>query len=166
MKIGVISDTHGYICPGIIKFLQPCDEIWHCGDIGNMNVIEQLQKIAHVRAVSGNIDYGDVLKTFPVHQVFSVEGIKVFMIHIGGYPGKYSSDAKKLIEAEQPEIFVCGHSHILKVMYDNSNRCLYLNPGAAGKFGIHKFITGLRFDIRDQKPVHLEVYEFLRQSGM
>ncbi len=162
MNIGLISDTHSYIHPGVLTFLESCNEIWHCGDIGNMNIIEQLQSIAPVRAVHGNIDSGDIIQTFPLFQSFSANGLKVLMMHIGGYPGAYTHKAKQLIKAEHPELFVCGHSHILKVIFDKSFGCLCMNPGAAGKFGFHKYITALRFKITNKKPTNLEIYEYLR----
>jgi uncharacterized protein len=164
MKAGIISDTHGYLHKGVTDFLRPCDEIWHCGDIGNMDVIRQLENITTVRAVSGNIDYGETLRAFPVYLSFKVEGLKVLMLHIGGYPGKYSLHAKQLIETEKPGLLACGHSHILKVMFDKKNELLFVNPGAAGKSGFHKFITALRFDISDGKPENLEIYEYLRSG--
>jgi uncharacterized protein len=135
MRIGLLSDTHSHIHHGVLDFLQTCKEIWHCGDIGSMEVINQLKEIAYLRAVHGNIDHGEIVHLFPEYNIFELSGQKVLMMHIGGSPGKYSSTAKNLIVSEKPNIFVCGHSHILKIMYDKHMKLLFMNPGAAGKFG-------------------------------
>lgn len=162
MKVGIISDTHGYIHKGVTEFLKPCDEIWHCGDIGSMEIIEHFQSIAPIRAVYGNIDGGVLRKVFTEFQLFQTAGIKVLMTHIGGYPGKYAPGIEQMIKKERPFIFICGHSHILKVMFDKKNQCLHINPGAAGKYGFHPMITAIRLDINNQKPENLEVYEFTK----
>jgi len=159
VKIGLISDTHSHLEDGVKTFFANCDEIWHCGDVGEYRVIEELDKIAPVRVVHGNIDWGDVLNKFPEYQVFSAGPLKVVMIHIGGYPGRYSQIAKRLIMSEKPGLFVCGHSHILKVMFDKKFNCLVVNPGAAGNTGFHVVKTAVRFDIEDGVPMNMEVWE-------
>jgi len=159
MKIGLLSDTHGYCHVKILDFFNTCDEIWHCGDAGTIDVIATLKKIAPLRAVHGNIDYGEVVRTYPVYQSFVVEGLKVLMIHIGGYPGRYTPQARKLIVDERPGLFLCGHSHILKVIFDKQFQCLCMNPGAAGKQGIHHVLTALRFDIVNARVENLEIIE-------
>ena len=162
MTIGLLSDTHGYIYPGIIQFFSNCHQIWHCGDIGTYDVIDQLEKIAPLRAVHGNIDYGEIKRTYPEQQVWTTEGLKVAMLHIGGYPGKYNPMLRQLILSEKPDLVVCGHSHILKIMYDKTHECLFMNPGAAGNHGFHTFITAIRFQIEKGRIVSPEVFEAKR----
>jgi putative phosphoesterase len=158
-RIGLLSDTHTYLHPKIFEVFNDCDEIWHVGDIGNLETINQLQKFKPVKAVYGNIDGQSVRSAFPEVQSFTIEGKKVLMIHIGGYPGRYDKRARQLIEKEKPDIFISGHSHILKVMYDNKHELLHMNPGAAGKFGLHQKITMLRFTIDKSEIKELEIIE-------
>ena len=161
--IGLISDTHGYLHPGIIAKLQKCDEIWHAGDVGSLSIIEQLHSIAPLKAVFGNIDDQEVRLSIPKNQVFTCEGLKIFMTHIGGYPGKYAQSIQKELTKEMPGIMVAGHSHILKVMYDKKNDLLYINPGAAGISGMHNVITMIRFTLDKGNISNMEVIEFPRQ---
>jgi putative phosphoesterase len=161
-RIGVISDTHGYINPKLLNFLHEVDEIWHAGDIGSLETINQLKKLKPVRAVYGNIDGQEIRKSYPEVQCFTIEDKKVLMIHIGGYPNRYDKKAKNLIEKEKPDIFISGHSHILKVMFDEKYNLLHLNPGAAGKSGLHQKITALRFIIDKKEVRDLEVMEIDR----
>lgn len=158
MKIGVLSDTHGILLPQIKQFLEPCHQLWHAGDIGSMAVWEELQAFRPLKAVSGNIDGTDIRCVCPQVCHFEVEGLKILMMHIGGYPPKYNTVSKLLLQQYKPHIFVCGHSHILKVMYDKERNMLAVNPGAAGTIGFHKVITCLRFDILNGTPQHMEVY--------
>ena len=158
-KIGLLSDTHGYFHKGIVEFFQDVDEIWHAGDFGSMEVIEQLEEIAPLRGVYGNIDDASIRTRFPEDNLFIVEGARIYIRHIGGYPGKYQPGALKTIINEQPDLFISGHSHILKVMNDKQRNLLHMNPGAAGKAGFHKKITALRFKIREGRFEHLEVFE-------
>ncbi len=146
-KIGLLSDTHGYLNPKCYEFFKDCDEIWHAGDIGNIQVADALYKFKPLKAVFGNIDGQDVRAVYKEYLVFRVEQVKVLMMHIGGYPGHYSKTARELISREKPDLFVAGHSHILKVMYDQKMGCLHINPGAAGKYGIHRSVTMIRFVI-------------------
>ncbi len=164
MKIGLLSDTHGFILPALFDFFAGCDELWHAGDIGNAETLHRLQSFKPVRAVYGNIDGQDVRTECPEYAVFNVEGISVCMIHVGGYPGHYSPQGKQLIQQYHPRLFISGHSHILKVMRDEQFGLLHLNPGAAGYHGWQKFTTALRFDIKRGVPANLEVYQIDRNQ--
>lgn len=146
-KIGLLSDTHGYLDEAIYKHFATCDEIWHAGDFGSIELVEQLNAFKPLRGVYGNIDGQDIRALFPVRNIFLIEGIKVFMQHIGGYPGKYSPGIRDALITEKPNLFISGHSHILKIMYDEKLKCLHINPGAAGKQGWQKVRTLVRFDI-------------------
>jgi putative phosphoesterase len=158
-RIGLISDTHSYLDEAVFKHFESCDEIWHAGDFGDMNVAGALSAFKPLKGVYGNIDGRDVRSAFPETLKFTCENVKVWMTHIGGYPGKYSPKIKTEIYRDQPDLFICGHSHILKVMYDKNITCLHLNPGAAGKYGWHKVRTLLRFCISEEKILNLEVIE-------
>lgn len=158
-KILLLSDSHSYIDERILDYAKQADEIWHCGDFGNPAVIEELEKVTTLRGVYGNIDGEKVRKIFPEVLRFVCEEVEVLMIHIGGYPGKYSPLAKKEISENPPQLFISGHSHILKAMYDQKNSLLHLNPGACGKEGWHKMRTMMRFEITKDKIENLEVIE-------
>lgn len=159
MKIGLLSDTHGWLDPKIVKFFESCEEVWHCGDIGDMSVSDHLAGTFNLRAVHGNIDGGELRHMFSEILVFECEGVKTMMTHIGGYPGHYDSKIREVLFREHPKLFVCGHSHILKVMYDKSLGCLHINPGAAGKYGFHKVRTAVRFVLNAGNIKDLEVLE-------
>ena len=162
-QIGVISDTHGTLPEeGFIKFLQPCDEIWHAGDIGNIQVIKHLEKNHPVRAVYGNIDNQRIRSQWPLHQNFTCEAVHVLITHIGGRPGRYDQSVLPLLREKSPDLFICGHSHILKIQYDDAHNFLYLNPGAAGTSGFHHVRTAVRFSIEDKNMKDMEVYEMSR----
>ncbi len=162
-RIGLISDTHGYFDPAIEKHFAICDEIWHGGDWGNPEVVQLLKKTGKpLRGVYGNIDGNDIRSLYPEQLVFTCEQVKVMIRHIGGYPPKYNPDTRKELLVHQPQLFISGHSHILKVMYDEKLQCLHMNPGAAGKQGWHKVRTLIRFvidgkDMRDCEVVELGV---------
>ncbi len=159
-KIGLLSDTHNYMDEAILKHLENCDEIWHGGDFGTITVAEQLRKkLKPLRGVYGNIDGMDIRSEFPEELIFMCEDVKVFIKHIGGYPNKYAPGVKEVILREHPQLFISGHSHILKVMYDEKLQCLHMNPGAAGKQGWHKVRTLLRFVIDGKEIKNLEVVE-------
>jgi putative phosphoesterase len=158
-KLGLISDTHGFLDPDIVKFLENVDEIWHTGDIGSIEVIETIQLTKPLKAVYGNIDNMQIRLLFPKVQMFSVEDVKVFMIHIGGYPGHYEKNIKEMLKESHAKIFIAGHSHILKVIPDKELKLLHLNPGAAGKSGIHQLQTAMRFEIEGADIRNLEIYE-------
>jgi putative phosphoesterase len=158
-RIGVLSDTHSYIYPGIFKFFDACDELWHAGDIGNAETYHSLKQFKPLRAVYGNIDGHDVRILCPEIQLFKCEDIKVMMKHIGGYPGRYDPSIRHAIPFENPDIFISGHSHILKVINDKKNSLLHINPGAAGKNGLHKMITCVRFIVDGKNIRDLEILE-------
>jgi putative phosphoesterase len=158
-KILLLSDTHSYIDDRILEYAKNADEIWHAGDFGNLEVIDELKKVGKLRGVFGNIDDAKIRAEFPEIAIFECEKVKIFMIHIGGYPHKYAPRVKEKLKEEKPQIFISGHSHILKVMYDKELEILHLNPGAAGKHGWHKMRTMLRFEINGEKIENLEVIE-------
>lgn len=160
MRIGLISDTHSFLDEKVAKYFLECDEIWHAGDIGQYEVITQLKKIAPVRAVFGNIDGPEIRKEYPEVAHFNCEGLSVYMIHIGGRPPKYAKGVLKDLKEKRPKLFICGHSHILKIMPDrNLDNMIYMNPGAAGNHGFHKVKTLVRFDITSGKINNAEVIE-------
>jgi uncharacterized protein len=161
-KIGLLSDTHSFLHPKIFEFFAGCDEIWHAGDIGDISITDNLSGFRPLRAVCGNIDGADLRKTFPSSVLESVENVRFFMTHIGGYPGHYPQQVREILEAERPQLFICGHSHILKVMYDRKYELLHINPGAAGKFGFHRSITLVRFVLEKGKIKDLEVLDIPR----
>lgn len=158
-KILLLSDSHSYIDNRILEYASQADEIWHCGDFGNMDVIEQLEKTKPLKGAYGNIDNAKIQSEFPEVNRFFCEKLEVLMIHIGGYPGKYSPLAKKEITQKAPKLFISGHSHILKAMYDEKNNLLHLNPGACGKQGWHKVRTMMRFVVDGDEIKDLEVIE-------
>jgi uncharacterized protein len=159
-RIGLLSDTHHYMDQKILDHLKNCDEIWHCGDFGTTTVSDELKKlIKPVRGVYGNIDGQDIRSEFPEVLAFNCEDVKVLMIHIGGYPNRYSPLAKKEIEKYRPQLFISGHSHILKIMFDEKYQCLHMNPGAAGNQGWHKTRTLIRFTIDKKNIKDCEVIE-------
>ena len=162
-RIGLISDTHSYLDDAVFEHFKHCDEIWHAGDFGSIEVAEALAAFKPFKGVYGNIDGKDIRSVYPEHLKFKCEEVKVWMTHIGGYSGKYDPGIREAIMLEQPDLFICGHSHILKVMFDKNIACLHLNPGAAGKYGWHKVRTLLRFDIFEQKVQNLEVIELAKR---
>ena len=158
IKIGLISDTHNYLDPQISDYFSDRDEIWHAGDFGNASIAVELKKIAPVFGVYGNIDGQDIRKLYPLHQRFKREGVDVWMTHIGGIPGRYCIPIREEIESNPPDLFICGHSHILKISRDQSlDKMLYMNPGAAGKQGFHVHRTVVRFSIHEGKIQDVEV---------
>lgn len=161
-RVLLMSDTHGCADEKIIKYLDETDEIWHAGDIGSLAVVETLERHARLRAVRGNIDDATLRSEFPAHKFFEIEGQRVLMLHIGGYPGKYSFQAQQLIAQYRPTIFVCGHSHILRVIYDRHFNMLTLNPGAAGLQGFHQVRTMLKFTLDQSEIKDMSVIEFPR----
>ncbi|QXP74502.1 metallophosphoesterase family protein [Tenacibaculum sp. AHE15PA] len=158
-KILLLSDTHSYIDDQILKFVKQADEVWHAGDIGDLNVTDTLKKHKPLRAVYGNIDDNDARAEFPLDSKFTVEGITVWITHIGGYPNAYKPRVREALKVDTPKIFISGHSHILKVQYDQKFNLLHLNPGAAGKHGFHKVRTMLRFELNFGEITNMEVIE-------
>ena len=161
-KILLLSDTHSYIGDDILKYVKKADEVWHAGDIGDIKVTDSIKALKPLRAVYGNIDNAKVRTEFPLHNQFKCEDVAIWMTHIGGYPGRYHSNIREQIKQNTPDLFICGHSHILKVMPDKKLNLLYMNPGAIGKHGFHKVRTMLRFEIDGKKIQNLEVIEFKR----
>ena len=159
MRIGLMSDTHGYLDEAVFKHFENCDEVWHIGDFGSMEVIEKLEAFKPLRGVYGNIDDKDIRLKFPENLRFNCEKVDVWLTHIGGYPGKYSPLVKAEITKNPPKLFISGHSHILKVQFDPKLQLLHLNPGAAGKQGWHQVRTLMRFEINGDKIENLEVIE-------
>ncbi len=165
MKIGLISDTHGYIDPKVKNHFVDCDEIWHAGDFGTIAVSDELRKIAPLRGVYGNIDGQDVRIVHPEHLKFRVEGLTVWMTHIGGYPGKYYPKIREEIYRLKPDLFICGHSHILRVMPDKRiKNLLHINPGAAGKVGFHQVKTIVVFEINSGKIENMKAIELGKRA--
>lgn len=158
-RIGVISDTHGLWDDRYAEYFAECDEIWHAGDIGSEEVADKLAGIKPLRAVCGNIDGQPLRSTFPLMQRFETEQVPILLTHIGGYPRKYSPYIKGELYRNPPKLFVCGHSHILKVMYDKDLQMLCVNPGAAGTYGFHKIRTIIRLCIDGANITNLEVIE-------
>ncbi len=161
--IGLISDTHCVFDDKIRGFLEPVDTIWHAGDFGNIETVDAIARYKPLVGVYGNCDDAKIRSTQPYIQNFTVEGMKVLMMHIGGYPGRYDYRALQLIEAHRPDIFICGHSHILKVVNDKKRGMLVINPGAAGVQGFHQVRTALRFKIEGGKITDMEVGEWERK---
>ncbi|MFA6274171.1 MAG: metallophosphoesterase family protein [Candidatus Paceibacterota bacterium] len=158
VTIGLLSDTHGFLDDAVFKHFADCDEIWHAGDFGP-DVADQLAAFKPLRGVYGNIDGKEIRAEFPEHIRFSIEGLDVWITHIGGYPGKYSLQVKGEIYTKPPKLFICGHSHILKVMYDKKIDCLHINPGAAGNSGWHRVKTLIKFSVTDGKIHNLAAIE-------
>lgn len=161
--IGLLSDTHGHIPEKAFHFLNACDEIWHAGDIGNLETAKTLASLKPFRAVYGNIDGYDIRSFYPLYQDIMCENVRVLMMHIGGYPGKYTTEARKLIYELKPRLFISGHSHILKVINDPKNGLLHINPGAAGSSGLHTVSTLVRFVIDGKDIRDLEILEIPRK---
>jgi len=161
-KILLLSDTHSHIDDTILKYVKQADEVWHAGDIGDLNVTDTIKKLKPLRGVYGNIDNAEARTEFPLHNRFMCEKVDVWITHIGGYPGRYSPPIRKGIRMNPPKLFITGHSHILKVMNDKKLGLLHMNPGAIGTHGFHKVRTMLRFEIDGKKIGNLEVVEVKR----
>lgn len=159
-KILLLSDTHGCIDAQILKYVEQADEVWHAGDIGDLVVTDTINKTKPLRAVYGNIDGTEARGEFSEDLFFNCEGVSVFMTHIGGYPGKYVARVKTALQRLKPKLYICGHSHILKVQYDQALGVLHLNPGAAGISGFHQVRTMLRFEIEGAEIKNMELIEF------
>lgn len=167
MKIGLLSDTHSYLDPKVLNYFKDCDEIWHAGDIGDRSVVDELEKIKPLRAVFGNIDDQDMQVRYPEDLWFECEGLTVWMTHIGGAPPNYNPRIKKIFKERTPDIFICGHSHILRVKKDpNYNNLLYLNPGAAGNHGFHHIKTIMRFELIGKEIKNMEVIELGKRGAL
>jgi len=158
-KILLLSDTHGFIDEKILKYVPLADEVWHAGDIGDLAVTDTIQKLKPLRAVYGNIDDAKARTEFPLNNRFLCENVDVWITHIGGYPDKYNPTIREEILTNPPKLFICGHSHILKVQFDKKLNLLHMNPGAAGIYGFHQMRTMLRFEIDGDKIQNLEIIE-------
>lgn len=159
-KIGLLSDTHGHLPQKIFTHFKDCDEVWHAGDFGSQQVVDELKDFKPLRGVYGNIDGREIMNEFPLENIFRCEEVIVVMKHIGGYPKKYAPGVKELIIQEKPQLFISGHSHILKIVYDNDLHCLHINPGACGEQGWHQVKTLVKFvidrkEIKDCKVIEL-----------
>ena len=158
-KILLLSDTHSHLDDKILKYVGQADEVWHAGDIGDLNVTDTIKSLKPLLAVYGNIDDDKARMEFPLHNRFLCEGVDVWITHIGGYPGKYNPNIRDGIQSNPPKLFICGHSHILKVQFDKKLNLLHMNPGAAGVHGFHQVRTMLRFEIDGDKIQNLEIVE-------
>lgn len=166
LKILLISDTHNFLEPKLIKYVAQADEVWHAGDIGQMALCQEIEERKPLKAVFGNADGQDIRSHYPENLVFTCENVKVFMTHIGGYPGKYPAKIKQQLKEIKPNLFICGHSHILKVMYDQENELLHMNPGACGNHGFHIVKTALRFEIEGSEIKNLAVIELGNRTSL
>ncbi len=164
-KILLLSDTHSHIDDAILKYVNQADEVWHAGDIGNLVVTDTIKKLKPLRAVYGNIDDDKARVEFPLNNRFFCENVDVWITHIGGYPGKYNQAIRAEIQKNPPKLFICGHSHILKVQFDKALNLLHMNPGAAGIYGFHQVRTMLRFEIDGDKIQNLEVVELSKRKS-
>lgn len=158
-KILLLSDTHSHVDDVILKYVAQADEVWHAGDIGNLEVTDAIKELKPLKAVYGNIDDAKARLEYPLNQRFLCEDVDVWITHIGGYPGKYGAAIKSVLANNPPKLFICGHSHILKVMFDKQFQVLHLNPGAAGKSGFHQMRTMLRFVIDGAAIKDMEIIE-------
>ncbi|MEC8090268.1 MAG: metallophosphoesterase family protein [Bacteroidota bacterium] len=161
-KILLLSDTHGHVDDHMIKYLKKSDEVWHAGDIGTTQVTDTILSLKPLRAVFGNIDNHELRLSFPEELLFECEDLNIYMTHIGGRPGRYAKGISEKIKSIKPKIFICGHSHILKIQYDKVNQLLFINPGAIGKHGFHKVRTMVRFEIDKSDIKNMEVIEVKR----
>ncbi len=164
IRVGLLSDTHGYFDPRILDIFAECDELWHAGDFGSIEVSRHLTDFKPLRGVHGNVDDMPIRTIHPAHQRFEIEGMRVWMTHIGGYPGRYDRLVRDAIKSDPPDLFICGHSHILRVQRDKRLNLMHLNPGAAGNHGIHIEKTMLRLAIHEGRLTKCEVVE-LGQRG-
>ncbi|MDG1660651.1 MAG: metallophosphoesterase family protein [Winogradskyella sp.] len=162
-KILLLSDTHSHIDENILKYVKLADEVWHAGDIGDLKVTDAIKKLKPLKAVYGNIDDAKARAEYPEHNRFMCEDVDVWITHIGGYPPRYNNRVREKLKQNPPRLFICGHSHILKVMTDKKLNVLHMNPGAVGIHGFHKVRTMLRFTIDGKKIDKLEVIEFQRK---
>ena len=163
-RIGLLSDTHSYLDPKVFTYFEHCDEIWHAGDVGSIEIIDLLSQFKKTRIVFGNIDGHIIRATVKETELFQVEDLKILLIHIAGSFGSYNSIVKPIVHKEKPTVLVCGHSHLLKVAYDNKNKLLYINPGACGKNGFHTVRTIIRFVIDGAEIKNLEVIELMPRN--
>ncbi len=165
LRIGLLSDTHSFLDEKIFDYFAECDEIWHAGDIGSIEIAGRLECFKSFRAVYGNIDNSEIRRRYPLDSRFECEGVRVFMTHIGGYPGKYAARVKAILQQNPVDLYICGHSHILKIMPDQQLGLLHINPGACGNEGFHKIKTIVRFSLQAGQISNLEVIELGARGG-
>ncbi len=163
-KIALISDTHGLLAQDVLEHIETADEVWHAGDIGHIDLVQKLESLKPLRAVYGNIDDHTIRYSCPLNLNFECEGMKVFMTHIGGYPGRYSKRVRELLDVSKPDIYICGHSHICKVMKDHQRNLIHLNPGACGIKGFHQIRTMILLEIDDSSIKRLQIVELGKRS--
>ena len=166
MRIGLLSDTHSFLDEKIFQYFEECDEVWHAGDIGKDDVVKQLVEFKPLKAVYGNIDAGSIRHQYPLDLRFTCQGMDVWITHIGGYPGRYNKRVRDLMQVNAPDLFICGHSHILKVMPDKKYDLLHINPGACGHHGFHQMRTIVRFTIFENNLKDLEVIELGKRGAI
>ncbi len=166
MNILLISDTHGFLDPKLLKYIEQVDEVWHAGDIGSLEIIETIRSLKPLRAVYGNIDGPEIKPLCPENLNFECEGLRVVITHIAGVPGKYPVRVTQLLNSVKPGLFICGHSHILKVMYNETFSLLHMNPGACGVHGFHQVKTALRFEIKNAQIKKLAVIELGKRTSL
>ena len=165
-RIGLLSDTHGFLDEAVFDYFAGCEEVWHAGDIGAAAVADRLAAFRPLRAVYGNIDDAALRRRFPEDLRFTLEGVDVLITHIGGYPGRYNARIRRLLAADPPDLFICGHSHVLKVMPDRRHHLLHINPGACGHRGFHKMRTLVRFSLAGGKISDLQVIELGKRGAL
>lgn len=163
--VGIVSDTHGWWDEEVEDFFAPCEEVWHAGDVGSLEIADRMAGFRPLRAVYGNIDDARLRSEYPEEQLFSFAGLRVYMRHIGGYPGRYAKGVGSRLRAERPHLFVAGHSHILRVVNDQALGCLHINPGAYGQSGFHQLRTAVRLGVAGGRPVSLEVLRLPKGRG-
>ncbi|MCE2895277.1 MAG: metallophosphatase family protein [Flammeovirgaceae bacterium] len=167
MKIGLLSDTHSFLDPMIFEYFKNCDEIWHAGDIGDPEIIHLIEKVKPLKAVFGNIDNKELQNSLPEDLWFPCEGLSIWMTHIGGAPPNYNPRVKKILKEKVPDVFICGHSHILRVKKDPAYKdMLYINPGAAGNHGFHTIKTVIRFEIKKASIFNMEAIELGKRGAL
>jgi putative phosphoesterase len=167
MKIGLLSDTHSFLDPMIFEYFKNCDEIWHAGDIGDPEIIHLIEKVKPLKAVFGNIDNKELQNSLPEDLWFPCEGLSIWMTHIGGAPPNYNPRVKKILKEKVPDVFICGHSHILRVKKDPAYKdMLYINPGAAGNHGFHTIKTIIRFEIKKASIFNMEAIELGKRGAL
>ncbi|MCA4894114.1 MAG: metallophosphoesterase family protein [Cytophagales bacterium] len=167
MKIGLLSDTHSFLDPMIFEYFKNCDEIWHAGDIGDPEIIHLIEKVKPLKAVFGNIDNKELQNSLPEDLWFPCEGLRIWMTHIGGAPPNYNPRVKKILKEKVPDVFICGHSHILRVKKDPAYKdMLYINPGAAGNHGFHTIKTIIRFEIKKDSIINMEAIELGKRGAL
>jgi len=164
MKVGLLSDTHSFLDESIFKYFEDCDEVWHAGDIGSIEIADQLSGFKKFRAVYGNIDEIALRHKYPEELIFEFEGLKVFIKHIGGYPPKYNSSIRSRLDLVNPDLFICGHSHIVKIIKDPERNLLHINPGASGKQGFHHMRSIIRFSVLKGKLENLQLIELGKRA--